>query len=98
MRLHRFITEGEFQDANAAELDLAEGHFADALKMNGQIRARLFSAETQLDWAEMLLARGTKDAAVDCREHLQQCLDVVRELGLPSLKTRALSLAERAGA
>ncbi len=27
MRLHRFITEAEFQEANAAELDLAEGHF-----------------------------------------------------------------------
>jgi len=70
----------------------AERHFEQALQMNTQIRAPLWIAQTQHDYARMLLLRndpGDRDKAF---ELLEQALATAQDLGLTALADKARPL------
>jgi tetratricopeptide (TPR) repeat protein len=77
----------------------ATRHFERAIKKNAQIRAPIWIAHSQHDYAHMLLLRndvGDRDKAVDL---LEAALTAAERLGLQALadKTRPLQLAAYAG-
>jgi class 3 adenylate cyclase/tetratricopeptide (TPR) repeat protein len=65
--------------------DEAERHFADALAMNSRMGARAWVARTQLNYAQMLLARGEPADREKARGLLQEALDAARQMGLVKL-------------
>lgn len=73
----------------------AEAHFEEALRSNERVRARLWVAHTQLDWARMLLARGGADATARAEELLGSCRATASELGLAGLLGKAEALASQ---
>jgi tetratricopeptide (TPR) repeat protein len=62
--------------------DDAERHFADALAMNSKMGARPWVARTQLNYAQMLLARGEPGDREKARGLLQQALGAARQMGM----------------
>jgi tetratricopeptide (TPR) repeat protein len=74
----------------------AERHFADALEMHTQIGAPHFLADTQCDYASMLLARGQLRDRGKAMELLERALDTAEQLGMSRLATRALALKAEA--
>ncbi|KKK82898.1 hypothetical protein LCGC14_2798790, partial [marine sediment metagenome] len=70
----------------------AEEHFQDALDMNTKMGARPWVAQTQHDYASMLLARDEPGDREKALELLTQALDAAQELGMKTLVERALAL------
>jgi tetratricopeptide (TPR) repeat protein len=78
--------------------DDAQQHFEQALRMNTQIRSPLWTAHTQHDYAQMLLARGEPSDSDQALDLLDHALATAEHLGLKALadKTRPLKLAAQA--
>jgi class 3 adenylate cyclase len=78
----------------------AARHFEDALEMNTRMGARPWVAQTQHDYAKMLLARdgpgdpstGSGQDRERALELLTQALDTAQELGMKALVERTLAL------
>jgi tetratricopeptide (TPR) repeat protein len=70
--------------------DEAELYFKRALKMNTQIRSRLWIAHTQHDYAHMLLLRNHRNDHDKADKLLEQALATANELGLKVLADNAL--------
>ena len=68
--------------------DVAERYFEDALAMNERIGARPWLAQTEEDYALMLLARDHERDRARAAELLRQALDSYRELGMTSSASR----------
>jgi tetratricopeptide (TPR) repeat protein len=75
----------------------AEKHFERALEMNARIRARIWVAHTQHDYARMLVARN----APGDREHAAglaaEALATAREAGMKPLEAKVVELQTTAG-
>jgi DNA-binding NarL/FixJ family response regulator len=67
----------------------AQGHFEEALAMNGRIGARVPLAHTQHDYATMLLARGAAGDRERALALLRTSLESAREIGMRALEERA---------
>jgi hypothetical protein len=77
--------------------DDAERHFENALKMNARIRARVWVAHTQHDYARMLVARsrpGDRERAAALAAH---ALATAREVGMKPLEAQLVELRATAG-
>jgi class 3 adenylate cyclase len=70
----------------------ADKHFEDALEMNTRMGARPWVADTQHDYASMLLARDGPGGREKALELLAQALDTAQELGMKALVQKALAL------
>jgi class 3 adenylate cyclase/tetratricopeptide (TPR) repeat protein len=77
--------------------DEAERHFADALAMNARMGARPWVARTQLNYAQMLLARGGPGDQEKARGLLQEALDAAHKIGLVKLASDCEALLPTAG-
>ena len=75
------------------ELDLAEGHYTEAERVNAQIGARSWLAQAQADHARLLLDRGRPEDREEARA-LAEAAAVQVELGLRCL---ALTVEELNG-
>lgn len=73
----------------------AAHHFEDALAVNERAGARPWVAQTQYEYAGMLLADGSDLARAN--ELLLEALETARELGMTALEGRASRLLEEAG-
>ena len=69
----------------------AEQQFGAALALNGRMGLRTWLAHTQLDYARMLIARGSRDDD-RVRMLLEQAGSIYREIGLHASAARAASL------
>ena len=70
----------------------AERHFEQALSVHSRIDARLLVARTQLDYAQMLLARGEPADRVRADELLDSAAHTAAELGLKRIASEAENL------
>jgi tetratricopeptide (TPR) repeat protein len=70
----------------------AARHFENALNMNARIRAPLWIARTQLDYARMLLLRDWLGDTAKAVELLTKALTTAEELGVTALTERARPL------
>jgi hypothetical protein len=61
----------------------AARHFEDALEMNARMGARPWLADTQNDYARMLLARGAPGDRQKAQLLLSQAVPTYRRLGMP---------------
>jgi len=75
-----------------SQYERAEGHFEQALTMNAQIRAPIWIAHTQHDYARMLLTRAGPRDNDKALELLEQALATAERLGLEALADRARPL------
>jgi tetratricopeptide (TPR) repeat protein len=75
----------------------AERHFEHALRLNGKINARPWSAWTASDWAEMLLRRDGPGDGDRAAELLATAVDRANQLGMTPLLERAAALRKRGG-
>jgi len=82
--------------ATMSRWDDADRHFQDALEMNERIRSRPWTARTQLNYAEMLLARGRRRDRDHTLDLLEPALTTARELGMAPLVQKAAELLGRA--
>jgi uncharacterized protein HemY len=69
----------------------AQQHFADALATNTKTGARPWLAQTQQDFARMLLARGAAGDSRRATELLDQARSTYRELGMKAYEVRAVA-------
>ena len=76
----------------------AERHFEQALKMNTQIRAPIWIAHTQHDYAHMLVLRNHPNDRDKALELLKEALDTAEQLGLTALASKARALKTSAEA
>ncbi len=74
----------------------AEKHFEDALEMNARMGARPWLAQTQHDYAEMLVRRSVKGDREKALGLLKQALDTAQEMGMKALVEKALALKLKA--
>ncbi|HLZ71052.1 MAG TPA: AAA family ATPase [Dehalococcoidia bacterium] len=83
-------------DATLQDWDAAERHFQSALALNERMAARPFLAQTQREYAAMLLRRGRRADVPRARELLTKAIAAYDELGMGywASKARAL-LADR---
>jgi len=77
--------------------DEAERHFADALAMNSRMGARAWVARTQLNYAQMLLARGEPGDREKARGLLQQALAAARQMGMVKVASDCEALLPTVG-
>jgi tetratricopeptide (TPR) repeat protein len=77
--------------------DEAERYFEKALEMNARIRARIWVAHTQHDYARMLVARDRPGDRERARVLAAQALATAREVGMKPLEARVLELRDAAG-
>jgi class 3 adenylate cyclase/tetratricopeptide (TPR) repeat protein len=77
--------------------DEAESHFADALAMNSKMGARPWVARTQLNYAQMLLARGEPGDREKARGLLQQALAGAQRMGMLKLASDCEALLAAVG-
>jgi tetratricopeptide (TPR) repeat protein len=75
----------------------AERHFEDATEVNLRIGARPWLAQTQEDYARMLLARGDAGDAENAARLLDEAVATYRELGMAGLlaKLEAAAISQR---
>ena len=78
--------------ATLAHWDDAARHFTAALAMSRRMGAQPWTAHTQHDYAQMLLARGGSDAAQRAGELLEDALVTARDLGMKSLAEKIETL------
>jgi tetratricopeptide (TPR) repeat protein len=77
--------------------DEAERHFEKALEMNERIRARIWVAHTQHDYARMLVARGAPEDRTKAAQLATAALVTARQAGMKPLEERVLALTHEAG-
>src|SRR5262249_17193634 len=77
--------------------DDAERHFEKALEMNARIRARIWVAHTQHDYARMLVARDQPGDREKAAALAAQALATAREVGIKPLEADVLELQAAAG-
>jgi tetratricopeptide (TPR) repeat protein len=77
--------------------DEAERHFEHALEMNTRIRARIWVAHTEHDYARMLVARDRPGDRERARALSAQALATAREVGMTPLEANVLELRAAAG-
>src|SRR5262249_7885732 len=77
--------------------DAAERHFEKALEMNARIRARIWVAHTQHDYARMLVARDQPRDREKAAALAAQALATAREVGMKPLEADVLELQAAAG-
>jgi hypothetical protein len=77
--------------------DAAERHFEDALAMNARIRARIWVAHTQHDYARMLIARDGPGDRARATALAAQALATAREIGMKPLEAKVVELQAAAG-
>jgi hypothetical protein len=77
--------------------DDAERHFEDALQMNARIRARVWVAHTQHDYARMLVARDGPGDRERAAALAAQALATAREVGMKPLEAKVVELRAEAG-
>jgi tetratricopeptide (TPR) repeat protein len=77
--------------------DEAERHFEDALEMNARIRARIWVAHTQHDYARMLVARDRPGDRERATVLAAQALATAREVGMKPLEAKLLELRAATG-
>jgi hypothetical protein len=77
--------------------DDAERHFGNALEMNARIRARIWVAHTQHDYARMLVARDRAGDREKAAALAGQALVTAREVGMKPLEANVLELQAAAG-
>jgi hypothetical protein len=73
----------------------ASAHFEAALGAHAGMGARPYVAATQLDWAQMLSARGQRGDRQIAIENASQALATASELKMASLVARARELRRR---
>jgi DNA-binding SARP family transcriptional activator len=76
----------------------AAEHFEEALAMNDRMGARPWLAQTQTEFARMLLERDEPGDRERARELIDHALATYNELGMESYATRASTLAEQVSA
>jgi tetratricopeptide (TPR) repeat protein len=77
--------------------DEAERHFEAALEMNARIRARIWVAHTQHDYARMLVARDRPGDREKATALAAQALATAREVGMKPLEAQVVELRAAAG-
>jgi hypothetical protein len=77
--------------------DDAEQHFENALRMNARIRARVWVAHTQHDYARMLVARDGPGDRARATALAAQALATAREVGMKPLEAKVVQLRAAAG-
>jgi tetratricopeptide (TPR) repeat protein len=77
--------------------DDAERHFEKALEINARIRARIWVAHTQHDYARMLVARDQPGDREKAAALAAQALATAREVGMKPLEADVLELQAAAG-
>src|SRR5262245_6067516 len=77
--------------------DDAERHFEKALEMNARIRARIWVAHTQHDYARMLIARDGPGDRERAAALAAQALATAHEVGMKSLEAKVVELRAAAG-
>jgi len=75
----------------------AERHFERALEVNARIRARIWVAHTQHDYARMLVARDASGDRQKAAALAAQALTTAREVGMKPLEAKVVALATAAG-
>src|SRR5262245_5441251 len=80
-----------------ARYDDAERHFEKALEMNARVRARIWVAHTQHDYARMLTARDGPGDRERAAALAAQALATAREVGMKPLEADVLTLQAAAG-
>ncbi|HLI55933.1 MAG TPA: tetratricopeptide repeat protein, partial [Actinomycetota bacterium] len=70
----------------------AEDHFDASARAHARINSPTWLAQTRLEWARMLLARGEPDDDRRARALLQQALRTARDIGLGGVERRAAEL------
>ena len=80
-----------------ARYDDAERHFENALEMNARIRARVWVAHTQHDYARMLVARDGPGDRARATALAAQALATAREVGMKPLEAKVVQLRAAAG-
>ncbi|MGH7894877.1 MAG: hypothetical protein ACREQL_09420, partial [Candidatus Binatia bacterium] len=75
----------------------AEKHFERALEMNARIRARIWVAHTQHDYARMLVARDRPGDRERATALATEALATAREVGMKPLEAKVLELRAAAG-
>jgi tetratricopeptide (TPR) repeat protein len=75
----------------------AERHFAAALEMNARIRAKVWVAHTQHNYARMLLARGAPGDRDKAAALATTALATARQVGMKPLEEQLVSLMAEAG-
>ena len=81
--------------ATVGDWDVADELFAEAVEHNRELGARLWEVRTQIDWAEMLVARGAPGDAVRARRLLDAVSATADGLGLERRRREARALAVR---
>ena len=77
--------------------DDAERHFEKALEMNARIRARVWVAHTQHDYARMLVARDRPGDRERATALAAEALAAAREIGMKPLEAKVVDLCAMAG-
>jgi sugar phosphate isomerase/epimerase len=77
--------------ATMSRWEEAVDHFERALDLNARMGARPFAAQTQLDFARMLLARDEPGDRQRSGELLSECRATAEQLGMTLLAERAAS-------
>jgi tetratricopeptide (TPR) repeat protein len=77
--------------------DEAEQHFEAALQLNARIRARIWVAHTQHDYARMLLARGAPGDREKAAVLARTALATARAVGMKLLEERVAALMAEVG-
>jgi tetratricopeptide (TPR) repeat protein len=80
-----------------ARYDDAERHFEHALEVNTRIRARIWVAHTQHDYARMLVARDRPGDRERATALAAQALATAREVGMKPLEASVVTLQTTAG-
>src|SRR5262249_49631901 len=80
-----------------ARYDDAARHFESALQMNAHIRARVWLAHTQHDYARMLVARDGPGDRARATALAAQALATAREVGMKPLEAQVVELRAAAG-
>jgi tetratricopeptide (TPR) repeat protein len=83
--------------AMLSRYDEAERHFEHALAVNARIRARIWVAHTQHEYARMLIARDRPGDREKAASLAAQALATAREVGMKPLEASVLELQARAG-
>ncbi|HSO94340.1 MAG TPA: hypothetical protein VLS53_07725, partial [Candidatus Dormibacteraeota bacterium] len=83
--------------ATMSRSDDAVRHFEEALRLNMRMGARPWVAQTQLDFAVMLVARGGGGDRVRASELMSDAFKTCNELGMPALQVKLAAAMSQLG-
>jgi len=83
--------------ATLSRWDEAARHFEEAIRMNREMGARPFEANSQYEYAQMLLQRNQSGDREKTAGLLAEALPTARELGMQMLEERIVAMAADAG-